>query len=211
MPLVPPLNHEIKPSHQAQGRWCSRQPWRALLLAAVAGQLSVVLAGCGAGARSTGAAMQGERSALVSYLRQVEPVRLAVNRLLAEADPILMAYSRRRIHPDLAALRMGGLERRFAAYAIDIAAISPATHRLSALHAIYAHTYILEDSYLSALVSGLAQGNVERLPNTQAAQRAAIIEWRTGLAVLARQLGLELPGDLQAAGRGEIAPSPRGS
>ena len=68
---------------------------------------------------------------------------------------------------------------------VDVAAIQPATPQLRALHAIYAHTFILEDSYLSALV--------------------------TGLAVLARRAHFKLPADLQVAGRGEIRPSPDGS
>jgi len=75
----------------------------------------------------------------VVYLREVEPIRLAVNRLLEAADPILSGY------------RSG---------------------RLSPRHA-----------------SG----------------------WRTGLGVLARRVALTLPGDLQVAGRGEVAPSPAGS
>jgi hypothetical protein len=106
---------------------------------------------------------------------------------------------------------MGALERRFAAYTVDIQAIRPATVALRALQAEYAHTYILEDAYLNALVAGLAQGDPSNLPDTQAAQRAAIIDWRIGLTLLARRSAVALPGDLQQAGRGEIAPSPGGS
>jgi hypothetical protein len=106
---------------------------------------------------------------------------------------------------------MGALERRFAAYTVDIAAIQPATAQLRLVNAPYAHTYILEDSYLSALTTGLAERNLDSLPNTQAAQRAAIIQWRTALTVLAHRYSVTLPGDLQAAGRGEIAPAPSGS
>ncbi len=68
-----------------------------------------------------------------------------------------------------------------------------------------------EDAYLSALVAGLADDELTGLPNTQAAQRAAIIRWRIGLTVLARTADAPLPADLQQAGRGEIAPSPNGS
>jgi hypothetical protein len=75
----------------------------------------------------------------------------------------------------------------------------------------YANTYVFEDAYLSALVAGLADGELTNLPNTQAAQRAAIIRWRIGLTVLARAVDAPLPADLQQAGRGEIAPSPNGS
>ena len=106
---------------------------------------------------------------------------------------------------------MGALERRFADYTVDIAAIQPATPQLASLAAIYAHTFIFEDSYLSALTTGLAESDFDDLPNTQSEQRAAIIQWRTGLTVLARRLGYKLPADLQVAGRGEIAPSPDGS
>jgi hypothetical protein len=106
---------------------------------------------------------------------------------------------------------MGRLERRFAAYTVKVAGIEPATAQLRVLHAAYAHTYVLEDAYLSALANGLAERNLDDLPNTQAAQRAAIIDWRTGLTVLADRAGVDLPADLQQAGRGEIAPSPHGS
>jgi hypothetical protein len=173
--------------------------------------LTAMLGGCGGRSISASVSAQRERAALVSYLRKVEPIRLAVNRLLGGADPILSAYHDSRISPRQASLRMGVLERRFAVYTVDIAAIQPATTQLRLLHAPYAHTYILEDSYLSALTTGLAERNLDGLPDTQSAQRAAIIQWRTGLTVLARRAALELPGDLQAAGRGEIAPSPQGS
>ena len=79
------------------------------------------------------------------------------------------------------------------------------------LHAAYAHTYVLEDAYLSALANGLGERKLENLPDTQAAQRAAIIGWRTGLTVLAHRAGVALPADLQQAGRGGIAPAPEGS
>lgn len=134
-----------------------------------------------------------------------------MNRLLDGADPILSAYRERRVTPAQAARRIGELERRFAAYAVDIEAIEPAVPVLRSLHAQYAQTYILEDAYLSALVSGLAHHDLDGLPDTQSAQRAAIIAWRTGLAVLARSARISLPADLQQAGRGEIAPSPGAS
>jgi hypothetical protein len=106
---------------------------------------------------------------------------------------------------------MTSLERRFAAYAVDVAAISPSTAALRQLHSIYAHTYVLEDSYLSALASGLGERDLDGLPNTEAQQRAAIVQWRIGLEVLARRASVTLPRDLQIAGRGEIRPSPDGS
>jgi hypothetical protein len=169
------------------------------------------ISGCGGGSGSSNSALARERAALTSYLAAIEPLRLAVNRLLEGADPILSGAHSGALSPQLAARRMGALERRFAAYAVDVNAIAPTAARLRGLQAIYAHTYILEDSYLSALVVGLGERDFDDLPDTQAEQRAAIIQWRVGLEVLARHLGTALPADLQAAGRGEIAPSPDGS
>ncbi len=189
--------------HAAASR---RRHARASLFAAILALVIAALCGCGGRVSA-----HDERVALVSYLRQVEPIRLSVNRLLEGADPILVAYHDGHISPRLAARRMGALERRFAAYAVDMAAIQPATAQLRFVNSPYAHTYILEDSYLSALTTGLAEQNLDGLPDTQSDQRAAIIQWRTGLTVLARRVALDLPADLQAAGRGEIAPSPTGS
>ena len=169
----------------------------------------IAATGCGTDRRPGTAQPTGP--AIRAYLRQVEPIRLAVNRLLDRADPILRDARVGRSSPARAGRRMGALERRFAAYAVDIAAIAPAAPALRRLHAVYAHTYILEDAYLSALAAGLTERQLDHLPDTQAAQRAAIIEWRTGLAVLARHAGIALPADLDQAGRGEIAPAPGGS
>jgi hypothetical protein len=183
-----------------------------LLLAGAIVFAVATLEGCGGGrSASANASTPGEHAALMSYLQQVEPIRLAVNRLLDGADPILSAYHDNRVSSRQASRRMSALERRFAAYTVDMAAIQPTTPQLRSLNAPYAHTYILEDSYLSALATGLAERELDDLPDTQAAQRAAIIQWRTGLTVLARRTGLNLPADLQAAGRGEIAPSANGS
>ncbi len=66
------------------------------------------------------------------------------------------------------------------------------------------------NSYLNALVNGMSEDDVDDLPDTQSDQRAAIIEWRVQLEVLAKKLGVRLPADLQQAGRGEIAPSVSG-
>jgi len=173
--------------------------------------LAATLSGCGHSSASAQSSPAAQRAALSAYLMEVEPIRLAVNRLLNGADPILSASHDKTITPQQAALRMGALERRFAGYTVDVAAVTPSTPQLRSLHAIYAHTFILEDSYLSALVTGLAESDTDDLPNTQSEQRAAIIQWRTGLEVLARRAGFKLPADLQAAGRGEIAPSPDGS
>jgi hypothetical protein len=172
---------------------------------------AATLESCASQSTSNSPSPQHERAALISYLRQVEPIRLAVNNLLEGADPILSANHDHRISPRQAGLRMGVLERRFAAYTVDLAAIQPTTAQLRAVNAPYAHTYILEDSYLSALSNGLAESDLDGLPDTGAEQRAAIIQWRTDLTVLADRAGVKLPADLQTAGRGEIRPSPDGS
>jgi len=173
---------------------------------------AIALAGCATShPQSAASGQRAQRAAIERYLAEVEPIRLAVNSLLEGADPILGAFHDQRITHREAAQRMGRLEWRFAAYAVDIAAIDPPTAQLRALHAGYADTYVFEDAYLSALVAGLADGELSDLPNTQAAQRAAIIRWRIGLTVLARAARAPLPADLQQAGRGEIAPSPDGS
>lgn len=162
----------------------------------------------GGGATASGAGASG--GDLKGYLAQVEPIRLGVNRLLEAADPILAAFRGHVIGRATAAQRMDLLERRFAQYTVAIAAVRPRSPALRRLHAEYAHTYVLEDAYLSALASGLASGELSGLPDTQAAQRAAIVGWRTGVTVMARAAHVSLPLDLQQAGRGEIAPSPFG-
>jgi hypothetical protein len=182
---------------------------RCLPLAALS--LCLLLAGCGGDAHSRPRGEVSLRTALARYLAQVEPIRLGVNRLLEGADPILRAYHAQRVSAEQAAARMSALEHQFGLYTVDIAAIQPELNALRELHSEYSHTYVLEDAYLSALAAGLAQHELGNLPATQSAQRAAIISWRTGLAVLARKADLALPADLQLAGRGEIAPSPRGS
>jgi hypothetical protein len=168
---------------------------------------ALCVAGCGG---TGGAAGPSRTSQLSSYLDRVEPLRLAVNDLLDRADPILGAYAEHRIGPAAATRRFGALERRFAGYATRVAAIEPVPAEIRAAHLAYAHTYVLEDSYLSALTAALERREFDALPDTQNDQRATIIAWRIRLEVLARRLGLKLPADLQQAGRGEIAPSPEG-
>jgi hypothetical protein len=187
----------------------SRSP--RLPAAALAALISLLAAGCG-GAAAKPVHAPGSPAgagALRSYLRRVEPIRLAVNRLLEGADPVLTARHEHRIDVAQAASEIGALERRFAAYAVDVAAIRP-RGSLAALHGAYAHTYVLEDSYLSALASGLGENDLEDLPDTSSEQRAAIVQWRIGLEVLARADRVRLPSDLQRAGRGEIRPPPLG-
>jgi len=170
----------------------------------------VVAAALGATAAST-RSPRVSGGALGSYVHAVEPIRLGVNDLLDGADPILESYREHQSTGDQAAAAMGTLERRFGSYTVQINALTPPNPTLAGLHAPYAHTYILEDAYLSALTAALPSGDFSTLPNTQAAQRAAIIEWRTRLEVISRQTHTRLPSDLQQAGRGEIAPAVSGA
>ena len=170
----------------------------------------VALAGCGTG--SGGAQPKAfQTMALESYLAQVEPIRLAVNRLLDHADPTLTAYSRHRLGPREAEREMNSLEGRFATYTRKINGLGPVPPALAVAQHAYAHTYILEDAYLRALAAAIPSRSFDNLPKTQDVQRAAIIAWRTRLQIVAGRLGMRLPSDLQVAGRGEIAPSPHGS
>jgi hypothetical protein len=173
-------------------------------LAALVG-VAVFAAGCGASGVGDGPGVSG--AALRSYVGQVERIRLPVNQLLETADPILDAYRHQQLAPLEASQRMGDLERRFAVYLQEIVAIKPSNPVLRALHTPYAHTYLLEDSYLSALAASLPDGTFDDLPKTQNEQRLAIIEWRTQLLVLAARTSVRLPADLHDAGRGEIAPA----
>jgi len=177
----------------------------AVALAASLGVAAVCCLGCGTSSSTA------ERALVERYLAEVEPIRLSVNRLLERADPILEGFANHGLSRATAARRMDALERRFAAYAVQIAGVNPLDAELRSLNVPYAETYVLEDSYLAALVAGISNGNLRDLPDTQAAQRAAIIRWRTRLTVLAARVHARLPLDLQQAGRGEIAPSPFGS
>ena len=111
------------------------------------------------------------------------------------------------ITPDKASDEFGDLEERFAHYLLLMQMIHPANPQLAKINAPYAHTYLLEDSYLATLASDLDDGSFDNLPNTQDTQRLAIIVWRTRLELVAAQDGVRLPTDLQQAGRGEIAPA----
>ncbi len=189
----------------------------------VLGAVAVVLAlatACASGPAASTAAAPGagppapatiSASQLRSYLTAVEAVRLPVNQLLDQADPILDAYREHRITPAVAAARMGAMEQKFAALAVEMDAIAPANPALAQINAPYAHTYVLEDSYLAALASGLADGNLDGLPATQNAQRQAIVGWRIALEVAAARVGVALPPEVEQAGRGEIAPGVTGS
>jgi hypothetical protein len=192
--------------------------WRAARApaAGVALVLAVVLAGCGGAAGSTtlglSPAAAGPPSAadIRAYVAQVERFRLPVNRLLLAADPILDGFRSETITPQEAGDQMSALEQHFATYVVAAHAINPQNATLRKLNAPYANTYYLEDNYLSVLAADLPNSSFD-VPDTQNAQRLAIIGWRTQLQVVADAAGVRLPADIQAAGRGEIAPSPTGS
>ncbi len=168
---------------------------------------SLATAACGQAA----VARPGTTAAdLRGYLAAVEPIRLGVNALLQGADPIIDGFREHTLTDAQASAKMGTLEESFANYTVEMAEVQPADPALASINAPYAHTFILEDSYLNALVNGMAEDDVDDLPDTQSDQRAAIIEWRVQLEVLGKRLGVALPADLQQAGRGEIAPSVSG-
>ena len=147
---------------------------------------------------------------LQAYVQHLEPLRLAVNDLLDRADPILGAYDDHRIGAGEARRRFDRLERRFARYAVEVAEVRPVPRAIRSAQAAYAHTYVLEDSYLNALAAAIPDRDFGDLPHTANRQRAAIIAWRFRLEAVAKRLGVKLPADIQQAGRGEIAPSPVG-
>jgi hypothetical protein len=183
--------------------------------AVVTGGLVAACGGAGAAPAGRAAPAQGQAAItageLGSYVDAVEAIRLPVNQLLNGADPIIAAYRAHRITPAAASGRMGALEKRFAAYLVQMDAIAPANPALARINAPYARTYLLEDSYLATLASDLEGGDFGNLPDTQDQQRLAIIEWRTQLQLAASRAGFPLPADIQQAGRGEIAPGVTGS
>lgn len=173
---------------------------------AVAGSVILMaLAGCGGNNGKVSAAD------VRSYVAAVEQVRLPVNSLLTGADLILQADHHHRITRAQASKRMGVLEEKFASFTLKMQEITPSNIQLTAINAPYARTYFFEDSYLSTLTADLREGDFDNLPNTQDAQRLAIIVWRTKLELIAAKTGVTLPADVQQAGRGEIAPAPGGS
>jgi hypothetical protein len=179
-----------------------RRRLAALLAAAV---LLGSAAGCGADSDDS-----DRRQALEDYVAAVQPIRLGINELLDRADPILEGYADGELTAGEARRRMGRLERGVASYAVQIAALEAVPGDLRAAHDAYAHTFVLQDTYLSALVAALEKREFDELPEFQNQQRAAIIAWRTRLQVLADRYAAKLPADLQVAGRGEISPAPTG-
>ena len=175
----------------------------ALVVAAVA--LVLIPLGCGADTTTA-----DRRQALEDYVAEVQPIRLGINELLDKADPILEGYRDGDLSATQAQRRMGRIERGAAAYAVQIAALEDVPEEMQATQDAYAHTFVLQDTYLSALTAALEERAFDELPHFQNEQRAAIIAWRTRLEVLADRWDAKLPANLQVAGRGEISPSPTG-
>jgi hypothetical protein len=176
---------------------------RRLAVALVAGAL--LLAGCGADTSTA-----DRRQELERYVAAVQPIRLGINELLDKADPILGGYRDGDLSAAQAQRRMGRLERGAAGYAVRIAEVEPVPDEMRAAQDAYAHTFVLQDTYLSALTAAIPDRAFDELPHFQNEQRAAIIAWRTRLQVLANRWGATLPANLQVAGRGEISPAPGG-
>jgi hypothetical protein len=166
---------------------------------------AVTAVGCGSDTSTA-----DRRRALEDYVAAVQPVRLGINELLDQADPILEGYNEGELNTAQAERRMGRLERGVADYAVRIAEVEPVPDEIRAAQDSYAHTFVLQDTYLSALVASLKSREFDELPRFQNEQRAAIITWRTRLQVLADRWGATLPANLQVAGRGEISPAPEG-
>jgi hypothetical protein len=178
---------------------------RRFALAILAAAIALTVIGCGSDTTTA-----DRRQALEDYVAKVQPIRLGINELLDKADPILEGYRDGDLSAAQAERRMGRIERGAADYAVRIAAVEPVPDEMRAAQDAYAHTFVLQDTYLSALVAALPERAFDELPHFQNEQRAAIIAWRTRLQVLAGRWSAKLPADLQIAGRGEISPAPTG-
>jgi hypothetical protein len=167
--------------------------------------VALFLAGCGADTTTA-----DRRQELGQYIAAVQPIRLGINELLDKADPVLEGYNDGELNAAEAMRRMGRIERGTADYAVKIAEVEPVPDEMRAAQDAYAHTFVLQDTYLSALTAALKDRAFDELPHFQNDQRATIIAWRTRLQVLANRWSATLPADLQIAGRGEISPAPTG-
>ena len=165
--------------------------------------MAALVAGCGSSGNP-------DRHSVRDYVAAIEPLRLGVNKLLDGADPILDSYREHRTSAAAAQRALAGLERRFESYANRVANVRPVPPVLGAAQRAYAHTYVLEDRYLRALIAVLPGRRWDRLPHFEDRQRKVIVAWRATLALEAARVHVSLPRDIQIAGRGEIAPSPLG-
>src|SRR5437899_1151582 len=118
----------------------------AALTCAVEVALIALIAGCGADTTTA-----DRRQALEDYVAKVQPIRLGINDLLDRADPVLEGYRAGDLSAAQAERRMGRIERGAARYAVQIAAVEPVPDEMRAAQDAYAHTFVLQDTYLSAL------------------------------------------------------------
>jgi hypothetical protein len=165
----------------------------------------LLLAGCGSDTSN-----EDRRQTLEDYVAAVQPIRLGINELLDQADPILEGYNDGDLTAAEAERRMGRLERGVANYAVKVAEVESVPDEMRAAQDAYAHTFVLQDTYLSTLVASLKSREFDELPHFQDEQRAAIIAWRTRLQVLAHRWGATAPGE--SAGRrarGDLAGADR--
>jgi hypothetical protein len=176
--------------------------------AAVVLAAALCAAGCGS-AGNTASPRPAEQQALRAYLGAIEPIRHRVDELLIGTDPVLSAYRAHQLSASSAQHALGRIERRFVRYVNAVAAVRGVPPDLRAAQRAYAHTYVLEDRYLRTLIAVLPSRRWDRLPRFAARQRWIIVQWRAALALEAARVEVPLPNDIQKAGRGEIAPSPR--
>ncbi len=180
---------------------------KASVAATLAVALAISLAGCGGSSNDESGAT---RQSVEAYVAQVEPIRLGTNHLLERADPITSAYHEHRLSAEVAQRRIEALEHRLSDYAVKIASVAPVPPTLESTERAYAHVWVLQDTYLSALAQAIPERDFEDLPDYENRQREAITAWRIQLQAVADQVGAKLPRDIQIAGRGEIRPSPIG-
>ncbi len=108
---------------------------------------ALALSACGQSSAAT-AHLGTRASDLKSYLAAIEPIRLGVNALLNNADPIINGFKDKQLTDAQASAQMGGLEQSFADFTVEVNALQPADPTLASINAPYAHTFILEELVL---------------------------------------------------------------
>src|ERR1019366_7571956 len=117
-----------------------RRPGRQMMGTAGVAVVLVVVGAVAAGCSSS-PSRSVSASELRSYVAAVDRIRLPVNQLLTEADPILNGFKTKKISPQTASDQMGALETRFAAYTVDINALHRSNARLKKLNDLYARRF----------------------------------------------------------------------
>jgi len=170
----------------------------------------LLVVGCGGSSGGGNAPRPSDRHTLSAYVGRIEPLRHGVNKLLDGADPILGGYREGRLSAPATQRGLRRIEHRFAHYEAGVGAVQPVPPDLIAAQRAYAHTYVLEDAYLRALIAAVPGRRWNRLPQFEARQRRVLVAWRNALALEAARVEVPLPDDIQIAGSGEITPSPLG-